>query len=182
MKKTILIKEFLKDKKVASVKNSSRFVSNYLCDKINFSGKKVIFEYGPGTGVLTNKLLEKMNKNSMLIVIETNFNLSELLKEVEDHRLVVIHDSVENIDNILKRLKIKEVDYVISGIPFSMLKPKTKNKILELTKNVLSKNGRFFVYQFRKSIEKDLNRYFKVLDKHLEVRNIPPLMIFECGK
>jgi len=180
--KPILIKEFIKDKKVASIKSSSKFTAKYICGKINFNKDLVIAEYGPGNGVITLEILKRMSGGSKIIAIETNRILSNYLKEMGDERLIVVNDNVLNVENILNKLKINKVDYIISGIPFSMISGYDKNKILEKSKSILSKDGKLLVYQVRKGIGKDLANYFKIINKKLELRNIPPLVIFECGK
>ncbi|MBS3072417.1 methyltransferase [Candidatus Pacearchaeota archaeon] len=182
MPKPHLITELLHDHKVASIKNSSNFVSKHICRRIDFSKNLTIIEYGPGTGALTKSILKFMNEGSKIVAIETNKILSGYLKELGDERLIVVNDNVLNVENILNKLKISKVDYIISGIPFSMISRDDKNKILEKSKSILSKDGKLLVYQVRKGIEKDLGNYFKIIDKKFEIRNIPPLVIFECGK
>lgn len=174
--------EFIKDKNVASAVPSFSFAVKHLCKNINFSTKKIIIEYGPGTGVFTKYLLKKLSSESKLIVIESNNNLANYLKEIDDKRLIVVNDSVLNIKEILKDIKIEKADYVISGIPFSFLDIIQRDNLLKNTKKILDKNGKFFVYQVKKSIENDLKNYFKIISKKFEIRNIPPLYIFECRK
>jgi len=182
MVRTLLLKEFLKDKKVGSIKSSSKFLVKAICDRIDFNGNKLIVEYGPGTGVLTKAILKKMNFKSKFIIIETNKKFVSALEMINDKRLIIINDSAENIEKIMRNLGINKADYVISGIPFSFLKNASKEKIITGTKKILLDKGYFFVYQVRKIIEKDLKKYFSKIKKHYEVRNIPPLIIFECEK
>lgn len=182
MAKPHLLSAFLQDHKVASIKSSSVFITKYICKRMDFDKEIIIVEYGPGTGALTKKFLKLMNKGSKLVIIETNEKFSSYLKKINDKMLIVVNDSAKNVDNILERLKIKKVDYVISGIPFSMTSDEEKEIIIKKTKDILDENGKFFVYQFKKEIEDDLEKCFMVKSKKLEVRNIPPLIIFECEK
>ncbi len=182
MVKVSLLKEFLFDKKVGSVFPSSLKVVDYTCKLINFNKKLIIVEYGPGTGVFTKEILKKMNSKSKLIVVETNLKFVNLLKNIEDKRLVVINDGVSNIKEILKKLKIKDVDYFISGVPFYMINDIEKDKIIKDTYNLLDKNGIFIVYQFRKLVLKNLKEYFSDIKYHRKLFNIPSLIIFECRK
>ncbi|MEK6873366.1 MAG: rRNA adenine N-6-methyltransferase family protein [Nanoarchaeota archaeon] len=182
MPKPHLITEFLHDSKVASVKSSSRFISKYICKRIDFSKNLTIVEYGPGNGVLTKEILKCMDSDSRIIAIETNEKLALFLKNIKDKRLIVVKDNAKNVENILDKLNIKKADYIISGVPFSMINLNDRNEIIRKTKDVLSNKGSFFVYQFRKDIEKDLDKYFSNIKKHYEIRNIPPLIIFECKK
>ena len=74
--KLIFFKTNIKDKKVASIYPSSKFLIKKICNKINFNNEITIIEYGPGTGAITKELLKKMNKNSMLVAIVLQFNFS----------------------------------------------------------------------------------------------------------
>lgn len=186
---------FVKDKNIASVTPTSRFGIKRILNKINFSKDLTIVEYGPGTGVITKALLKKMPRNSKLIAIDTNAAFIKILKkEIKDPRLHLFHDSAENITSCLKKLSLKSVDVVISGIPFSLLKSTVAKKIIEKTENILIDEGRFIAYQFilyrdlgkakkkKKGISLYLPDYFKRIDKEAEVLNIPPLWIYEATK
>ena len=182
MVKVSLFHEFLHDKKVASIFPSSKKTVDYICNLINFNKNLIIVEYGPGNGALTKEILKLMNNHSRIIAIETNKKLALFHKNIKDKKLIVVRDNAKNVENILNKLNIKKVDYVISGIPFSMINLSDRNKIIKKTKDVLSDKGTFFVYQFKKDIEKDLDKYFPNIKKHHEIINIPPLIIFECEK
>ena len=61
MKNIQFIKESLKSlKEVGTILPSSKFVIEKMVEPINFEKKLTIFELGPGGGVITKKLLEKI--------------------------------------------------------------------------------------------------------------------------
>lgn len=177
-----LILEFLKDPNIASIKPSSRYVVEDICKIIDFSSDIIVVEYGPGNGVITKSILGRMSENSRLIVVETNNRLAKNLKGIEDSRLIVVLDSAHNITNILQRYNIGSVNYVVSGIPFSMIESSMKRKIVEDTRKILSDRGYFIVYQFRKGVLRHLSRSFSSIKAKFELRNIPPLFIFYAKK
>ena len=47
MEKINVLKEFIKDKNVASVTKTSKYIVEKICNKIDFSEKQIIVEYGP---------------------------------------------------------------------------------------------------------------------------------------
>ena len=71
-KKGSFLKTFLKDRQVGAMSPSSRFLANKMLENINFDEAKVIVELGPGTGVFTHVLLEKMRPDATLLVFELN--------------------------------------------------------------------------------------------------------------
>jgi len=178
----IFLKEFLKDKKVASIASSSLSTVKKVCNKIDFSKKLVIVEYGPGTGVFTRYLLEKMNPESKLILIETNKHFVSLLEKIDDSRVIVFNDSAANIKEILEKCGEDNADYIISGIPFSYIDDGLKTDIIIKSREILSDNGKFLVYQVTNDIKKYLEQHFESLNTDFSLLNIPPLNIFEAVK
>lgn len=182
MKKFTFLKAFLKDKMVASVAPTSSFGVKKLCKNIDFSKKVVIIEYGPGTGAFTKFLLKNITSESKIIAIESNPDFADSLKKINDRRLSVFCDSAKNLKKVLNQSNAEKADYVISGIPFSLLDEELKIEIIKNTHEILRDDGKFLVYQASRQIEKYLKKYFKSVDSFFEPRNIPTLFIFKAIK
>lgn len=177
----MFLKNYLKDKSIASVTPSSSFTVRKVCSKIDFNKDNVIVEYGPGTGVFTRFILRKMSKQSKLILIETNRNFVYYLKKINDPRILIFNDNAENINTILSECEEPSADYVISGIPFSFLSYDLKNKIIHNTSEALSRKGKFLVYQFFNHIKEPLKKRFVNVETEFEMFNIPPMFIYEAS-
>ena len=54
MEKKVIVKELIKDKNVGAVTSTSNKLVGNLLKRIDFVNAKIIIEYGPGTGVITN--------------------------------------------------------------------------------------------------------------------------------
>jgi phospholipid N-methyltransferase len=182
MKKANYIKLFLKDKMVAAVVPTSSFGVKKLCRAIDFRKNIIVVEYGPGSGVFTKFILNNMNAQSKIIAIESNPDFVSLLREIKDHRLLVFHNKVQNLNEILEKLNKPTIDYIISGIPFSYIKKDLKMRIIENTYESLARGGKFLVYQYSNHIKKYLNKYFQSINSTFEILNIPTLFIFEAIK
>lgn len=181
------VKNFIRDKNVASITPTSPYGVEKVCRYIDFRTSDLIVEYGPGTGVFSNFLLKKMRDDSRLILIERNKNFDSILKQtISDPRVVIFNDSAENVLDMLRTCQESEADYIISGIPFLLLSCELKIKILYNTHRALKKGGKFLVYQtcFQGDniLKKHLERYFSSVQSKFEIRNIPPLRIYEAIK
>lgn len=176
------LRNFIKDKNVASVTPSSLICVKRVCRKIDFKKKNVIVEYGPATGVFTKFILKNMNSSSRLIAIELNSNFADELRKISDNRLIVVNDNVKNVSKIVTDTGFKQVDYIISGIPFSFLNHAVRMKILEQTRNLLKENGKFLAYQTSGHLKKPLQKIFGNLHTEFELLNIPPMVIYEAIK
>jgi phospholipid N-methyltransferase len=175
-----LLKNYLKDKNVASIARTSKSSVKKLCKRIDFSKDNLIIEYGAGCGAFTHYLLKHMNMRSKLIAIEKNKNLADMLSSIKDPRLIVVNECAGNIKQIAGRFNLEGADYVISGIPFSYLDKDAKNGIIKDTRSILSDSGKFLVYQLNPGVKKFLKNYFSVVNADFSPLNLPPLFIFEA--
>lgn len=184
MKGTLaFLKSFATDKDVASITPSSMYCVRKLCEHINFDKTKLIIEYGGGTGVFTKYFLQQMRPDARLFVFETNDNFfHEKLKVIDDERLTVFHESVEDIQNLIPEDLLGQADHVVSGIPFSFFNWDLKIDILQKTHRVLNEDGSFLAYQTSGHLKKPLNEVFGNYSTTFCWKNIPPYFIYEAKK
>ena len=178
---------FLRDKNVASITPTSSVGVKRVCSNIDFTRNSLIVEYGPGTGVFSKYLLDKMGDSSRLILIERNKIFKSILKEkLNDPRVIIVQESAENVLDTLRACKESEADYIISGIPFSFLDQDLKHRILYNTHRALKPGGKFLVYQTcfqtNNHLKVHLQKYFPHVNSKYELVNIPPLRIYEATK
>ncbi|WKA58517.1 methyltransferase domain-containing protein [Planococcus shenhongbingii] len=181
------VKNLIKDRNIASITPTSKIGVREICEKMDLSKKVVIVEYGPATGVFTNYLLEHMTPDSMIIAIELNENFVDYLKEnTRDPRLKIHHDSAENVHEITRQHGVEKADYVISGIPFSLMDEETRENIVKRTSHVLKPGGKFLPYQtfFQKDehLMVYLQDYFSIAQDKFFLRNLPPMRVYEATK
>ncbi len=174
------VKNFFRDKNVASVTPSSRFTVKQVIQKVDADRPVSIIEYGPGDGVITKPLLDRIHKDSRVIVIETNEDFVDQLNQIGDSRLQVYQDTAEKVDEIAREQQAESVDYVISGIPFSFLEPEVRKELLTKTVELLGEEGKFLAYQTSKHLKPFLEETFREVNLETEIRNIPPMTIYEA--
>ncbi|MBI4143391.1 methyltransferase [Candidatus Woesearchaeota archaeon] len=181
--KLLFFSTFLRNpKEIGSVMPSSKFLIKELLKDIDFENARYIVEYGPGTGCVTSGILKKARNDAKILCFETNKRFySYLRKNIKDKRLVLINDSAENIQKHLRRLDILKIDYIISGLPFSILSPKAKLTIIKETKKTLKDEGRFVIYSIR-NFKDYLYSYFSNISTRFVALNIPPCIVYICGK
>ena len=178
------IKNFIKDRDVAAITPSSKFLVKRVCRWIDFTEPFTLVEYGPGTGVFTEYILEHMGPDSTLLLIESNENFVEKLKEMSrgDDRVIVACDRAEKVQRIMEEHGLSEADYVLSGIPFSFLDDATRHDLIVRTREALAEDGKFLVYQNYNHMEDPLRRHFPSVKKEYELFNIPPMFAYEATK
>lgn len=181
------MKHFVKDKYIASITPTSEFGVRKVCGKIDFRHTDILVEYGPGTGVFTKHLLEKMGSDSRLILIERNTDFSRMLaKRFRDRRVAIRNDCASNVLDALANCGAQSADCILSGIPFSFLPYETRVEILRKSHAALREGGKFLAYQTfyqaNNHLRGPLETVFRSVRVEYEMLNIPPIRIYEAVK
>lgn len=173
---------FLRDKAVASVAPSTKYVIKKVLKAMDPARARVLVEYGPAEGVITRHILSKMNRDGILVAIERNEHFVRALHRMKDSRLRVVHGDVQDIEKILRELDLPAADVIVSGIPFSYFDKDSRRRLVRKTFAMLNPGGRFVPYQFTTHLIPLLKKHFRKVDTQFEVRNLPPFFIFTAHK
>jgi phospholipid N-methyltransferase len=178
---------FLRDRaSVSSVIPTSPFAIKRICGKIDGSKRRVIVEYGPGTGGVARELLKhgKLTADSQVILIEKDKDLSEMLQQsIHDPRVQIFHDSAENVKDILRACGEESADYVLLSIPLTVMTPTVREHILRATRDVMKNDdSRLIAYLFHPIVQQYIRRFFPSMKVEWELLNVPPLHIIEAKK
>ena len=176
------IELLLKDRFVATVSPSSKFVVRRVLKGLDLTHAKVVVEYGPADGVITKPILDHLPKDAMLIAVERNAEFYERLIAIKDPRFHPIHGDVREIETYLHRFGVDKADRIVSGIPFSYLTKEEREALLTITHQRLSPHGRFVAYQVTTHLIPLLKERFKDVDVEFEIRNMPPHFVFTAFK
>lgn len=161
---------------------SSPFLIKHLISEIDFDSAKVIVEYGPGVGTISEQILERLAPDARLILIEMNIEFVDFLqRELNDARVTVLHGSAADVREILADLGVGGADYIVSGIPYSTMPPRLRSTILTESKKALNRNGQFLVYQFTRTVLPHLQPVFRSIRQDFELLNILPARLFYCS-
>ncbi len=181
------IKHFMKDQGVASITPTSSFGVRTLMGLVDFKQDIVIAEYGPGTGVISTGLLNQMSAGSRLLLIERNPHFTHMLRQkYADARVIVREGSAEDVQTFMAEAGLEQADYVVSGIPFSLIPGRVREHIVAQTYAVLKPGGLFLAYQTPwqpdRHLSDHLNHHFEKVRSKIEMRNMPPLRIYAAQK
>ena len=183
MSKKKFISEVLKSTgTIGALSPSSSFLAEKMLKPIHFTDAKCIVEFGPGTGVFTLKLLEKMSPDSKLLVFEINPVFHEELQTIRDNRLIVINDSAEKIDHYLTLHQMEKADYIVSSLPFSMIPDEVVDAILKNAFAVLAPKGKYIQFQYSLNALSKLKSLYSKVKIKFTFLNLPPAFVFVCSK
>lgn len=160
---------------------SSPFLINQLLAKVDWRRARVIVEYGPGIGNITGEILKRMRPDAVLVAIELNPEFVAFLhSEFDDPRLQVVEGSALEVGEVISRLRLPRIDYIISGIPYSTIAHEVRCDILRESCRMLQPDGAMLVYQFTRVVLPYLQRNFGRIETNFELFNILPAHIFHC--
>jgi phospholipid N-methyltransferase len=180
----IFLKNFLTHPlMLCSAMPSSRYLIARVLDKVDWSQVRTAVEYGPGIGTFTRPMLDRMLPDARLLAIELNDDFSRLLKnELPDTRLKVEHGSAKDVTRWMSQCCMRSADFVLSGIPYTVLPCELRRRILCVTKEVLAPGGVFAAYQYTRAVLPDLQKVFGDVEEDFEPLNILPARVFVCRK
>src|SRR5438045_5817652 len=146
----LFFRRFLKRPlQIASIMPSSQALVERVASKIDFDRARVIAEYGPGEGVHSRALAQRMRPDAQLLLFELDPHFSRDLARqfADDPRVRVINANAATIRSELAQRDIAYCASIISGITFSILEIDKKRNLLRQTNDALASGGAFLISQ-----------------------------------
>ncbi|MDR5659283.1 rRNA adenine N-6-methyltransferase family protein [Serpentinicella sp. ANB-PHB4] len=181
----MFLKNFIHEpKSVGSVTPSSRLLCKSMLKEMDFKSADCIVEYGAGTGVFTKEIIKRKKKSALFMTFELNEELYKSLKKFEskENNTWVINDSAEFVKHYLREKGKEQIDFVISGLPFTVLPKDMGHRIMYHTFDLLSKEGEFRTFQYSLNHLKVLRELYPSVKLDFQLFNIPPAFIYKCRK
>ena len=175
----LFFKRFLqKPFQIASIVPSSKALVERVASKMDFTRPRIIAEYGPGEGVHSRHLAARMSGDSQLFLFELDraFSLDLERQFAEDPRVHVINRDAATLAQELGHHGISQCDYILSGIPFSILEIRKKRALLQDTYDALKPGGAFIIYQVTNELRQHAT-FFDRAESEYCLQNIPPMFI-----
>ncbi len=95
---------------------------------------------------------------------------------------IEIYNEAEKMSNVLKEKNIKKVDFIISGLPFTVLEKNIRETILEQAYENLEENGKFITFQYSLDLYGYLKKKYRQLEVKIVPLNIPMAFVYVCTK
>ena len=179
----------------ASIVPSQRFLVNAMVDGARPETSGAILELGPGVGVMTKPLLDRMRPDAKLYTIEIDEPIhAQLVRNVRDPRLHAMCGSAADAEKLLKDAGFDgTIDAVVSSLGMSLIPADIRMAILEQSHRVLAPHGvyvqfgymhtRHLVYSTERGwsgfdYERMLKQVFRTVEKRPVPLNFPPAWVY----
>jgi len=166
---------------LGSIVPSSPFLVKDLMGQIDWDRARVLVEFGPGVGTITREVLKRMRSDAVMLVIELNPDFVDYLGHtIRDPRLRIVHGSAAHVCRILAEQGLAPADYIISSLPYSLLREELRREIVSESRNALKAQGSLLVFQYNRFLLPYLKSSFSSVRQGFQPLNILPALIFHC--
>lgn len=183
------LQAFLRNKsQVGALTPSGDKLADAMVEWIDWNSVKSVVEFGPGTGVFTEKILTKLEPDSKFFAVEQDEHLADITR-ARCPKATVYTDCVSNISALCEREGIEKVDAVISGLPWAVFTPELQKELIEEMKSVLKPGGKFVTFAYLQGMLLPAAQRFRKLlnDEFQDVHqskvvwgNVPPAFVYRC--
>ncbi|HMA99498.1 MAG TPA: rRNA adenine N-6-methyltransferase family protein [Spirochaetota bacterium] len=185
------LKQFIKSpREIGALTRSSKGLAELITNKAELEKAAAVVELGPGTGVVTRCIKEKLPDTCTFFALETNTSFVTVLKD-KLPELTVYNDSAANLTKYLDKVKLKNCDRIISGLPWAAFNEDLQRQVLDAVSSCLGKGGYFLTYVYLQArylpagvrFRRLLQEYFADIQKTKVIwLNIMPAFVYVCRK
>ena len=182
----VFFKSFIKRPfQVASIIPSSRTLVERVACRFDFSEPRRIVELGPGEGVHTRELLQRIPHGSKLLLFELDDDLVKHLRAEfqNDERVEIIHGDAGSLSKEMQKRGWTHCDYVLSGSPFSTMPKAKKEPLIRSIHDALAPkpHAAFVIYQITAELRDHTPMFPRQVSKYC-LQNIPPMFVISFFK
>ncbi len=171
---------------VGAIAPSGRRLCTALVDSFDWNEVRYVAEFGPGTGVVTELIVDRLHPDAKFIAVERDSKLARTTRE-RCPGVEVVEGSVVDIDTICRDRGFPHLDAVVSGLPWASFSSSLQQEIFGAMFRVLRPGGRFATFAYLQGVglpagqrfAKLLKQNFSTVSKSRTVwRNLPPAFVY----
>jgi phosphatidylethanolamine/phosphatidyl-N-methylethanolamine N-methyltransferase len=175
---------------VGAIAPSSRSLARRMVAGMDLSSARCVVEYGPGTGAFTREILARIGPQTRFFAIEVNADFVPILR-ARFPGLDVAQASAEQLPALLAERGLDAADYIVSGLPYTVLPWGLVERIIAVSHACLRDGGLFNTVQYYNSyllmpsarrFQRLLHATFPAITHYRTLWNLPPAFVYSCRK
>lgn len=175
---------------VGAIAPSSPQLSAILADALDWDRIECVVEFGPGTGVVTELVAQRIQSHTRFFAIERDPHLADITRR-RCPQVEVVEACVTRLPELCRERGIRQVDGVISGLPWASFPRALSEEILQATFEVLPEGGQFATFAYWQGLLlPGAQRFRRLLHEHFHSvqrtrtawRNLPPAFVYRCER
>jgi phosphatidylethanolamine/phosphatidyl-N-methylethanolamine N-methyltransferase len=176
--------------KTGAVAASSEGLANLITDSADLAHASAVIEFGPGTGVFTEKILQKINPGAAFFALEINPEFVAATRK-RCPGATVHHDTAVNAPRYLADLGLDHCDSIVCGLPWAAFPEDLQTNLLTAIQDVLRPGGVFVTFAYLQGLLLPAGQRFrrKLRSAFSEVvmtrtvwLNMPPAFVYRARK
>jgi len=187
------LQEFLRSPmELGTCFTSSPALSRIIVKDLGLETARCVVELGPGTGPVTQRILDRIGPGCRLFVIERNQGLADVLRGRWPNLSVHLDDAA-NIRAICEKEGFGpgSIDAVVCSIPLLLLSPAAQGAIVHDVAAVLRPGGGFTALTYRaEALVPGMKKFRRLLEREFAVvhppravlANVPPAFVYRCER
>ena len=150
----------------------------------------MVVELGPGTGVITETICQKIKPGAHLAAVELDSHMADNIEQ-RFSNITVFRGCASELDNMLNSRKFQQPEIVISGLPFAIFPDELQDKILNGVVRSLAPGGTFATFAYLQGVilpaglrfrRKLASLFPQVATSQIVWKNMPPAFVYRCRK
>ena len=147
---TVFLQEwFANPQRTGSLAPSSPQLAAAMAQWLPADPESYVLELGPGTGAVTEALIQRGLREDRLVAIERNPKMARLLRDKFPRAQIIIGDAW-HLDHLLRsrREPVESVGAVISSLPLLNFPPEEAEALTQQIRAVLEPDGNWVQYSY----------------------------------
>lgn len=179
--KVQFLHKFIKSPKdVGSITPSSKYLAKAMTRHIPWDEAVAVAELGAGTGAITEYINRAAQGKTRVLLFEKENGLRSGL--TERYPNMGCYSNACQIRSAMSGEGIKQLDAIISGLPFFNFPQEIRDEIINEIMHSLKPGGLFVAFQYSLQMKQQLSEYFDIETIQFVPLNLPPAFVYICRK
>ena len=176
--------------RTGTVVPSSLGLAELMVEDMGLASADTVVELGPGTGVFTRVIAERVRPGALVLAFEIDETLARELQQ-QMPRVRVVNDSAETLGDQLRACGRASADAILSGLPWANFSRELQERLLGAVVAGLRPGGRFATFAYVPAAHFPPGRRFRALleasfprveTTRVVYQNFPPAFVYRCVK
>jgi phosphatidylethanolamine/phosphatidyl-N-methylethanolamine N-methyltransferase len=177
---TLFLQEWVNDpRQIGAIAPSSKNLAAAMARWLPPEPNSYVLELGPGTGAVTQALLQRGHAPDRLVAIEKSPKMAEHLRERFPDTHIVTGDALDLVE--LLKLQVNQsnnIAVVFSSLPMMNFEPEAAARLAQSIRAVLRPKGRLVQYSYHIGTRQPkAPAHFRFVDAEWVLLNLPPARV-----
>ncbi len=173
---------------MGAIAPSSAGLVDTMLEWFDWESIRGMVEFGPGTGVFTEGIVDRLHDDAKFFAIERSPELAEVTRR-RCPSVQVYQESVVEVVDLCRRESMEQVDAIVCGLPWASFSQSLQSEIIDAMLEVLHPGSQFATFAYWQGVvlpagrrfSRRLRKTFPSVTRSRTVwKNVPPAFVYRC--